>query len=153
MNTERIDQLLENYFEGQTTVQEEKELQRFFQQKNLPEKYRAEKAMFDYFVAEKSKKVKKAPFYSTLWVQTAAAAAVVILAFGLFLQMPQGQILLSGGSYMIKNGKVINDPDLVRKEAIKALDDVTGNSKSKVKTKADDEAQAIMLQQLSQFGK
>jgi hypothetical protein len=153
MNTERIDQLLENYFEGQTTVQEEKELQRFFQQNNLPEKYRAEKAMFDYFVAEKSKKVKKVPFYRTLWVQTAATAAVIILAFGLFLQMPQGQALISGRSYMIKNGKVINDPDLVRKEALKSLDVVTGNSKSKVKTKADDEAQAIMLQQLSQFGK
>ncbi|MEI7677586.1 MAG: hypothetical protein WCJ03_12475 [Bacteroidales bacterium] len=153
MNTERIDQLLENYFEGQTTVQEEKELQRFFRQNNLPEKYRAEKAMFDYYAAEKARKVKKVPFYRTLWVQTVAAAAVIILAFGLFLQMPQGQALISGRSYMIKNGKVINDPDLVRKEAIKALDDVTGNSKSKVKTKADDEAQAIMLQQLSQFGK
>lgn len=150
---EKIDNLLERYFEGETTVQEERVLQRFFQKQSLPEKYKAEKAMFDYYAAAKGEKVVKIPLYRKLWVQSAAAAAVVIIAFVLLLQMPQGQMLLSGGSYVIKNGVVYSDPTIVHEEALKALDAVSGGEESKPKAPKNDEAQTIMLEQLSQFGK
>ena len=88
-----------------------------------------------------------------LWVQSVAVAAVVVLAFGLFLQMPQGQVLLSGGSYVIKDGVVYSDPQIVHDEALKALDAVSGGEESKPKSTANDEAQTIMLEQLSQFGR
>ena len=153
MNTERIDNLLENYFDGKTTVNEEKELRNFFSQKQIPDKYKAEKAMFDFFAASKAPKVIKKPLYKMLWVQSVAVSAVVVLAFGLFLQMPQGQVLLSGGSYVIKDGIVYSDPQIVHDEALKALDAVSGGAESKPKSTENDEAQTIMLEQLSQFGR
>lgn len=150
---EKIDALLEKYFEGQTTVQEERVLQHFFQQKNVPEKYKAEQAMFDYFATAKGNQTVRIPLYRKLWVQSVAAAAVVILAFGIFLQIPEGQKLLSGGSYVIKNGVVYSDPSIVHEEALKALDAVSSGKKTEPKSNKIDEAQTIMLEQLSQFGK
>ncbi|MDD2798139.1 MAG: hypothetical protein PHV20_06055 [Bacteroidales bacterium] len=154
MKNEQIDLLIEKYFEGETTLSEEKRLHRFFQQKNLPTIYEAEKAMYNYFAAEKAKNAPRKTTIRSLIVRWSAVAAVAVLAVALFFQLPQGQMLLSGGSYVVIDGVVYSDPQIVHDQAIKALDAVTNDKHSNSqKSNVDKEAQRMMLEQLNQFGK
>ena len=50
---EEADILLEKYYEGTTCGEEEKLLQEFLQQENLPVRFEAERALFGYFAQEK----------------------------------------------------------------------------------------------------
>jgi hypothetical protein len=49
MNTEELNRLLEKYYSGTSTKDEEEILRTFFSQDNIPDSYEAEKAMFGYF--------------------------------------------------------------------------------------------------------
>tara|TARA_R100001143_G_C3360727_1_gene135368 strand:+ start:13305 stop:14114 length:810 start_codon:yes stop_codon:yes gene_type:complete len=51
MNTEKIEQLLEKYFEGETTLNEEKELREFFQQDEIPAHLKSYIDQFSYIHA------------------------------------------------------------------------------------------------------
>ncbi len=48
MNTKKIEQLLEKYFEGETSLNEEKELRDFFQQDEIPEHLKSYIDQFSY---------------------------------------------------------------------------------------------------------
>ena len=54
MNTKEIEELLERYYEGETTLAEEKLLKEFFSLDEVPEHLRQHQAMFRYFTAEAS---------------------------------------------------------------------------------------------------
>ncbi|SKB74638.1 HEAT repeat domain-containing protein [Dyadobacter psychrophilus] len=45
-----IEKLLEKYYEGETTIEEEKELKRFFQQEHVPAHLMSHAAQFGYFI-------------------------------------------------------------------------------------------------------
>ncbi|HUX59059.1 MAG TPA: hypothetical protein VMV77_18960 [Bacteroidales bacterium] len=49
MNTEGLNRLLEKYYRGESTEEEEKTLSGFFQNNNIPEGYEAEKVIFGYY--------------------------------------------------------------------------------------------------------
>lgn len=53
MNLQEIDKLLEKYFDGETSLAEEKELRRFFASGNVPPKYVEYKEYFSYLRDEK----------------------------------------------------------------------------------------------------
>jgi hypothetical protein len=74
---EQADQLIEKYYDGFTTVEEEKLLQDFLAQAGLPAKYKPEQAIFGYFDTKKQK-----PAFSIRpYIRWAgAAAAVLVLA-------------------------------------------------------------------------
>lgn len=48
MNTERIEQLLDTYFDGETSIEEEKELREFFQQNEIPSHLKSYADQFTY---------------------------------------------------------------------------------------------------------
>jgi hypothetical protein len=50
---EDIEKLLEKYYEGETSVEEEKELKKFFQREDVPEHLQSHAAQFVYFVEAK----------------------------------------------------------------------------------------------------
>ncbi|WP_243347840.1 hypothetical protein [Parabacteroides sp. FAFU027] len=143
---EDIDELIEKYFEGETSVAEEKALHRFFRQKHLPKKYRAEKAMFDHFASEK---VGKAPRRARIIPQvvrwTAIAAAIIGSVWIINRREEPAHPLI--GSYVIIDGTTYTNPQKVREHALKALDDVTMEPKSH----PDEEAERLMKEQLSLF--
>lgn len=147
MDYQTIETLIEAYFDGETTVKEERKLHRFFQQKNLPEQFRAEKAMFDYFAAEKAAKTIKKPIYRQLILRWSSVAAVVAIVASIYFHKPNDHALMSSGNYMIRDGVVSNDPALIRQEAMNALEAVSSQSNET----ATDEAHSIMLEQLSGF--
>jgi hypothetical protein len=79
------DELFEKYYEGETSVDEEKRLHAFLQQKKLPARFDSEKALFGYFDRAKSKKAKTAflPKRQLVlrWSLAAAALIGAVLVF------------------------------------------------------------------------
>ncbi|WP_332369442.1 hypothetical protein [Spirosoma telluris] len=49
-----IEQLLEKYYEGETSLQEEKQLRQFFQQENIPQHLQSHAAQFRYFASART---------------------------------------------------------------------------------------------------
>lgn len=75
ISTEEADRLIELYYEGLSTVEEEKILKNFLSNVKLPSKYEPEKAIFGYFEKKKQKptfSIKK----TMPWISVAAVAAI-----------------------------------------------------------------------------
>lgn len=53
MDLDRIEQLLERYWECETTLEEEKELKKFFNSGNVPQKWQSVAPLFEYYETEK----------------------------------------------------------------------------------------------------
>ncbi len=136
-----IDSLLNKYFEGETTVEEERMLRAFFNQKNLPEHLKELASMFTYIEDERvalealkeirdaspaltvSKK-RKSIFSRSLYI-SAVAAACITSVFFLFLT---GKSNSNGSeSYAWINGKRITDKKEIKMFAEKSLDKVSSN--------------------------
>ena len=86
MELDRIEKLLEKYFEATTTVAEEKDLRNYFSQDNVETHLEQYKPMFNYFSAAKEERyTKQVPlkprrnFYK--WI---SVAAVALLTFGIY---------------------------------------------------------------------
>lgn len=143
---EDIDELIERYFEGETSVAEEKVLYRFFKQKDLAEKYRAEKAMFEHFAHEKAaKEPRRVRIVPQVVRWTAIAAAIMGSVWIINRNEAPAHPLI--GSYVIIDGTTYTNPQKVHEHALKALDDVTMRQKSQ----SDEEAEKLMKEQLSLF--
>ena len=138
--TEQADRLIEKYFEGFTTVDEEKELKAFLAQTGLSAKYETEQAIFGYFENNKQK-----PVYSIRPYIRWAGVAVIILVFGLGVQIFRQQNL---SDYAFINGVKITDKQMVRYIAENSLKEISRASEEK-SSKLD--AKEMMKQQLSAF--
>lgn len=54
MDYNRIEELLNRYWECETTLEEERELKAFFQSEDIPAQWKKEAALFNYFKEERS---------------------------------------------------------------------------------------------------
>ncbi|MDR0796671.1 MAG: hypothetical protein LBE79_11600 [Tannerella sp.] len=71
--------LLEKYYEGLTSAKEEKQLHTFLSQKQLPQQFVADKAILNYFDAQKKKS--NIPIIPLLrWTSVAASLIIGIIA-------------------------------------------------------------------------
>ena len=57
MDSKHIEELLEKYWNAETTLEQEEELRAFFQGNNIPESLNETASLFRYFEKEKSKKL------------------------------------------------------------------------------------------------
>ncbi len=108
MGHQLIEQLLDRYFEGETSLREEQQLREYFQRADVPENLRPFQPMFRYFVQEQNKASLGSEFDEKLLQKLHAPtqqarirrlsapawalriAAVVVLGFGLaWLILPQ----------------------------------------------------------------
>lgn len=62
MNTERIEQLLDKYFDGETSIEEEKELREFFRQDEIPAHLKSYADQFSYTETMAKPKTEIDPF-------------------------------------------------------------------------------------------
>ena len=53
MDYDRIEQILNRYWECETTLEEERELKAFFQRNDIPERWKKEAALFGFFKQER----------------------------------------------------------------------------------------------------
>ena len=87
-----IEQLLEKYDLGETTLQEEQQLKAYFSENEVPEHLKSYQVMFQYFEINKHEhatkdvplKPKKNNVYK--WI---SVAAVAVLMFGLYISRPE----------------------------------------------------------------
>ena len=89
MELDRIEKLIENYFEGKTSIAEEKELKAYFASSNVAQSLEQYKPLFGYVVQAKKEKFTAAiPLNSkkpnrVVWLSI-AASVVVLVGVGLF---------------------------------------------------------------------
>ena len=116
----KIEIILEKYFQGETSIAEEKELRSYFSSPNVAPHLEQYKAMLDYFTqAKKQEFVQEIPQITkkrnVMWLSV-AASAVVLLGIATF--------------FMINNDELVNrknelgtykSPEMAFKETQKAL--------------------------------
>ncbi|MDR3227584.1 MAG: hypothetical protein LBT56_07940 [Prevotellaceae bacterium] len=116
---ETINKLLNLYFDGETTIEQEQELKKYFASTNVAAEHKAYIQLFETFAAEKSEKypthlpkiktqfVHKKQFIISLLT---AVAASVLLLFTVFIPKVEE-------NYIVINGKRIDDSQLALQTA------------------------------------
>jgi hypothetical protein len=134
MELNEIDQLINKYFEGETSLEEEAQIKAFFNSKRiLPEKYQRLKAMFGFYESSKKEtselkieniipfQKKKTNSFRILYY---AVAASITILFGIWFMHDSGT---EKPVYAYINGKPVENQELAYKEAQKALMMVSKN--------------------------
>jgi len=116
MTFQKADQLIDKYYEGLTSVEEERQLQAFLCQPDIPEKYKTEQAIFGYF----KPKQKKQHFSLNTYLRWTGVAAVMLT--GVFAI----QLLLndSTASYAYIDGNKISDINEIKLHALASLENL-----------------------------
>jgi len=131
--------LINKYYEGNTSVKEEKLLYSFLSQKNLPEQFEADKAILGYFAANKKKSnIKIIPLLR--WTSIAASLIIGIIIINFF--MPFGKT----DSYAYIDGVKVTNIEQIKE---KAFASINSWSKSENSTKLDTDE--LINQQLQLF--
>ncbi|WP_294629348.1 hypothetical protein [uncultured Bacteroides sp.] len=112
-----IEELLNKYFEGETTCEEERQLRRFFAKGFVPEHLEVYRPMFAFF----GKKRKPLRYYLTYSLGT--VAATFLLAIG--VSGVYRHLSPAVSSYVIIDGQQYTDAVLVREQAKAAFHDVS----------------------------
>jgi hypothetical protein len=142
MNRETIGRLMEKYFDGQTSLEEERQLRDYFRNGNVAPEWESCKFMFNYFSEEREKsemirqqeqsqnppkrrhgRWRKKSLLMVLW--TTAAAACMLLFFTLngrfALPYSGGEHEISGQSLAYINGQKFTDIETIRSETLNSL--------------------------------
>ena len=111
------DRLIERYYDGLTTMDEEKQLRKFLMQSNLPERYQVEKDILGFYETKKQKaKVHTMPF-----ARRSAAAAILIVC----LLSVKIYTAATPTSFAYVNGKKITDVQEVKQTALASLTEIS----------------------------
>jgi len=122
ITTREADLLLEKYYEGLTTVADERLLREFLSQANLPARFNADKDIMRYFATQHQSA--KAPVRKGLlisyfrWPGIAAAMLVALFTFN-YLMNP------GHGNYAYINGEKITDTELVNASALASIHELS----------------------------
>lgn len=118
-----IKTLLDKYFEGETSIQEERDLQKYFSSSNISPKYLKYAPMFRFFEEEKSKTPitkkgnKKVKF---IWVPAVACAACI--AFVFLISNPKQDSVNESLVYV--DGQLISDSHAINGYVLESLSDI-----------------------------
>lgn len=122
----RIEELLDKYFEATATLEEEKELKKYFFSENISEEYTKYQPLFVAFQEEKNMVYEEKIISKNnkiIWVRfsmlsgVAASIAVVFMLFFLYNK--------NLDTFIVMNGKRVNDVELAQEYAENKLMDVS----------------------------
>lgn len=117
MALNNIEQLLEKYFEGETSIAEEQALNEYFNSKNVAPHLEMHRPLFSYFTNAKMEKMHVSPFlpskkrFKNAWIGVAASIIIVVALLTFWDKPSEKQDEL--GSF--------EDPEIAFKETQKAL--------------------------------
>lgn len=138
MNNEykKIEDLIERFFDGTTSNEEEKRLYDFFAQDAIPDHLQKYKPIFEYFdkgVAEDTKEtvnqkqvsmnLPQRKKYSLYMIAGVAASVLILLSVYFLSGSGAKQFDPYEGSYIVRNGVRITDMDEIRSELEKTYRD------------------------------
>lgn len=126
-----IEELLNKYFEGETTCNEERELRKFFSENQVPEHLKCYCPLFMFLDAEVKQQQpvespaqkKKVSWRKHIIHSFGGLAAALLLLFGIagiskhFNPLPENYVMIDGKSY--------TDIDLIRAQAREAFSEVS----------------------------
>ena len=86
MESDRVEKLIEKYFDATTTVAEEEKLKEYFSKQDIPTHLEQYAPMFQYFaIAKEERFTKQVPLKPRRnFYKWASVAAVAVLAFGIY---------------------------------------------------------------------
>jgi hypothetical protein len=122
MELDRIEIILEKYFEGETSIAEENELKAYFSSQDVAQHLEHYRAMFGYFSSAKEQKFEqqiplKSKRQKVAWLSVAASIVILLGMFTFYnLNINQNEDL---GTY--------NDPQKAFEETQKALNLLSKN--------------------------
>lgn len=146
-----LNEILNRYFEGETSVEEERQLRAFFTSGDVPQEYVAYRPLFAYFDAESKKAGKtdadnEEALYDEglldgiptpeeirhtdrtprrrLWYAVAGIAASVMLIAGSYRLLNPVDSCFCSDNYVVINGRCYTDIHQVRTLALEALQEV-----------------------------
>lgn len=134
MNKEEIQKLLERYLDGLTTDEEESRLRDYFARagQQVPAEWRVYRALFAYEQAEAAALQQQAAVpaatlrqgFQRHWLPVVlAVAATAVALLVLTVQLPP-----SGNNYVVINGKVIHNKEIINREAEASLNMVSADA-------------------------
>lgn len=126
MELNRIEKLLENYFQGETNLVEEQELKNYFASGNVAPNLKQYQSMFGYFSEVKNEKFTKEIVIhnkkkSTIWLSI-AASVTILLGVGVFSYLNMETKTKTTGEL-----GTYDDPEVAFRETQKALNMVSEN--------------------------
>ena len=123
-----IDKLLNKYFEGETSLNEEKWLRDYFNRKNLPEQYEEYAPMFRHFAAKiesQSNEERINPIARNrkmlFFFKYSSIAACILIA----LLIGLGRYTNHNSSVAYINGKEYRNSDIINIQALNSIDNIT----------------------------
>lgn len=147
ISMKEADELLEKYYEGFTSAEEERQLHAFLSQTSLPERYDADRAMMGYFAGQKETSVsghKSVVIPMIRWTSVAAAIiGCVFVVKSFVVQQPR--------CYAYIDGAKITDMATVKAEALQSIQDITPKTDEVAQTAKQFKAGEIIKDQLSVF--
>ncbi len=121
------DKLLELYFNGESTVEQEKQLRDYFASGIVEDKHLKYAPLFEYFITEQEsvtqvKRSKRGIIRRIIYSSSAAAAVIafVFLGFNYYNSNSQNE----GYAYVTVDGKTIQNVDLATESAQRSLDKI-----------------------------
>ena len=137
------DKLIEKYYEGLTTVEEERKLKKFLSQSNLPEYYKPEQTIIGYFNSKKQ----KTPIRFLTIIRWAGAAAVVLFAvFSTNRYINENQ-----ANFAYIDGKKITNVQEIKSRALASLSDISSKNNEVESGLKDLDNRELIKQQLDMF--
>lgn len=141
---QEIDRLLDRYYDGLTTVEEENLLRSYLQRPGLPEQYHAEQAIFGYFGAQKSKPAFTIRPYLK-WMTGVAATIALLVGLNFYTQP------VSAGNFAFVDGQKITNNAEVKNVALASLKNLPG-AETEIKESLENVSNAdVINQQLTVF--
>ncbi|MBP1678017.1 MAG: hypothetical protein H6Q20_2576 [Bacteroidetes bacterium] len=126
-----INELLQKYFNGETSLQEEEQLKLYFKSENISTEHEPYKVLFGVFESESKVTYPAASlttedlgrrqtrFFRMKVISLSGMAATVLLAVWLFNSAPSGN-----SDYVIMNGKRVDNSELAQELAINQMNKV-----------------------------
>jgi hypothetical protein len=121
---EYIEELIGQYFEGITSLEEEEILRKYFHRGTVPEEWKAYPPMFRYFAEERRKIGVQRQQICPIGRWAVAAAVGLSLFFGWRVLAPASGRLLAG-SVIYVDGRKSTDGRLIRTETLRALENLS----------------------------
>lgn len=125
--TKEIERLVERFFDGETTTEEEARLYKVFRRKRLPDSLERMRPVMEAFSSMSEEKPQRAKTVSIVRRALMGAAAMLALIVGIAIYSnyheEQSLARIYGGSYVIENGRRIDDLSAIQDDIERALAD------------------------------
>lgn len=138
-----IDKILEKYFEGKSTLEEELILRNYFDQPEVEERHKIYAPIFQFFIEESAENTeqnriesvgKRRKFNMMPWISIAASIAIIVGLCMIFTLRIENS---ANKSIVYINGNKTTDINIINDEALNSIENVTDMDESIVESQID----------------